>query len=263
MNIPDLFILFYDRQILLTSDHDFFVALKGLPQPFEGVRKVLPWLETAPGIYTGEALLSPEDWKELTQLSGGISMDFREAYGGMTPHQRSRASRTFQLNRWNLNHQFCGKCGQQNKRVEGVFNLRCEDCGLDHFPKICPAVICLIHKGDQILLARNLKTPQGFYSHVAGFVEVGESLEQTVAREIAEEVGLKVTDIRYIESQSWPFPDNLMLGFTAAWLEGEPKPDGVEIGDAQWFSFDTLPKLPRKGSISRSMIECFYNKEIP
>src|SRR6185437_187815 len=119
-------------------------------------------------------------------------------------------------------------------------------CGLLSFPRLSPAVIMLVHRGaDELLLARNVNFPEAFYSVLAGFVEPGESLEEAVAREVLEEVGLEITDIRYFDSQPWPFPHQLMIGFTAEYVSGEIRPQADEIMHADWFSRDgELPRLP-------------------
>jgi NAD+ diphosphatase len=128
------------------------------------------------------------------------------------------------------------------------------------FPRISPAVIVLIERGDHVLLARASHFPEGMHSVVAGFVEPGESLEETVSREIEEETGILVEDVRYFGSQPWPFPDSLMIGFTARYASGEIRIDGKEIVDAGWFSVDDLPEIPGKVSIARKLIDWFIEK---
>src|SRR5690606_23318797 len=135
----------------------------------------------------------------------------------------------------------------------------CTTCGFAAFPRVSPAMIVLVHKGDACLLARAAHHPTGMHSVLAGFVEPGESLEECVAREIREEVGIEVGDIRYVASQPWPFPHSLMVGFTAAWREGEIIPDGVEILEADWYTRDRLPeRIPSRISIARRLIDSFF-----
>ena len=165
------------------------------------------------------------------------------------------AGRAAQIVDWATTHRYCGRCATGTERVEGERCMRCPACGLACYPRISPAVIVLVRRGDEALLARNARFPAAFYSTLAGFVEVGESLEQTVAREIREEAGIEVGDVRYFGSQPWPFPHSLMVGFTARWTGGDVVADGDEILDARWFRADALPPLPPPLSIARRLID--------
>ena len=131
----------------------------------------------------------------------------------------------------------------------------CPKCGLLNYPRISPAIIVAVLKGNQILLARSRRFPGGFYSVLAGYVEPGETLEECVRREVFEEVGIEVKNIRYFGSQPWPFPDSQMIAFTAEYLSGDIKPDESEIVDAGWFLPENLPEIPGKISIARSLLE--------
>jgi NAD+ diphosphatase len=165
------------------------------------------------------------------------------------------AGRALQLLEWDRNHQFCGRCGTptEAKREERV--RVCPACKLSAYPRVAPAVMALVHRGKEILLARSPHFPAGMYSALAGFVEPGESLEQCVAREVAEEVGVRVGRARYFASQSWPFPHSLMIAFVCEWASGEIKPQEGEIEEANWFDLLHLPKLPSKISIARRLID--------
>jgi len=159
---------------------------------------------------------------------------------------------------WRKDSVFCGRCGTKNIDILNEVRRDCPSCGKSEFPRICPAVIIIITDDkNRILLAHNKKFREGVYSHISGFNEAGETLEETVVREIKEEVDIKVRDIVYIKSQSWPFPNSLMLGFKARYLSGTVKPDGTEIEDAGWFTKDNLPQLPGEGSLSRFLINCW------
>jgi NAD+ diphosphatase len=166
-----------------------------------------------------------------------------------------RILRACHIAQWRLDSRFCGRCGEKNDDVPKDTQRLCPKCGKTEFPRICPAVIVIITDNDnRILLAHNRRFKAGVYSHISGFNEAGESLEETVVREVQEEVNIKVCDIEYIKSQAWPFPNSLMLGFKARFLSGTIQPDGTEIEDAKWFSKDTLPDLPGEGSLSRYLI---------
>ena len=138
---------------------------------------------------------------------------------------------------------------------------QCPGCGLVSYPRVSPAVIVLVSRGDRFLLARNASFPGKRYSILAGFVEAGETLETAVVREIREEVGIEVRDVTYFGSQPWPFPHSLMVGFTAQHASGEIAIDGEEIVDAGWYGADPeqLPELPNRISISRRIIDSFLN----
>jgi NAD+ diphosphatase len=177
--------------------------------------------------------------------------------GGMVEGKGTagRLLRAFHVVQWRRESQFCGSCGTRNNDSPGELARLCPACGRQEFPRISPAVIAIIINGEgKALLAHNKKFLNGMYSLIAGFNEAGESLEATVARETREEVNIEVRDIRYVASQPWPFPNSLMLGFSARYVSGTIRPDGVEIEDAQWFGRDALPKLPGPGSVSRYLI---------
>jgi NAD+ diphosphatase len=181
-------------------------------------------------------------------ITGGTIADGAGAVG--------RILRSYHVALWRRESRFCGSCGSPNQDADtGELARRCPACGRMEFPRISPAVITIIiNDRDEALLAHNKKFAPGVYSLIAGFNEAGESLEATVAREIREEVSVEVKDIRYIRSQPWPFPNSLMLGFTARYAGGALICDGVEIEDAQWFTRDALPALPGNGSVSRYLI---------
>jgi len=165
------------------------------------------------------------------------------------------AGRAFQLLEWDRNHQFCGRCGTptEPKRDERV--RVCPACKLSAYPRVAPAVMALVKKQHHILLARSPHFPSGMYSALAGFAEPGESLEQCLAREVAEEVGVRVDRARYFASQPWPFPHSLMIAFVCEWRSGEIRPQAGEIEDARWFEVLQLPKLPSRISIARRLID--------
>jgi NAD+ diphosphatase len=174
-----------------------------------------------------------------------------------------RILRAFHIAQWRDNSRYCGKCGTKNDDASNELARECPACGRLEFPRISPAIIAVIvNDNDEILLAHNKFFASKMYSHIAGFVDVGETLEETVKREIREEINIEVKDIQYLKSQPWPFPNSLMIGFYARYASGMIRPDGVEIEDAKWFSKDSLPELPQRGSLSRHFIDCWLKDEL-
>jgi NAD+ diphosphatase len=186
---------------------------------------------------------------------GSRFANLRSLFGILPDEQVAIAGRALQLLEWDRTHQFCGACATPTVRETHERARRCPACGLSAYPRISPAMMCLVTKGTQILLARNVNFPAGRFSALAGFLEAGESVEDAVHREVREEVGVQVTDLRYVASQSWPFPHSLMIAFTAEYAGGELLPNGHEIAEANWFDKHNLPQLPPKVSIARALIE--------
>jgi NAD+ diphosphatase len=184
----------------------------------------------------------------------------RQLFGRMEEGLYRVAFRATQIVDWDRNHQFCGRCGAHTADRTDIRAKECPNCRFVMFPRISPAVIVLVERGDRVLLARANRFPGKFYSVLAGFVEPGETLEEAVAREIKEEVGIEVKDIRYFGSQPWPFPDSLMIAFTATYAGGEIRIDEEEIMDAGWFEPDSFPDIPGKISISRQLIDWYVTK---
>ncbi len=164
------------------------------------------------------------------------------------------AARARALLSWRRDNKFCSKCGSPLTKHTTFTALECPNCKKSYFPRIEPCVIILVNKGEKILLARHVQRNQNVYTCIAGFIEVGETAEHAVRREIEEEVGIKVKNITYKGSQSWPFPDQLMLAFTAEYDSGETKLQEDEISDAQWFDRETCPATPEPGSIAYRLI---------
>ncbi|MBV1905306.1 MAG: NAD(+) diphosphatase [Pseudomonadales bacterium] len=179
--------------------------------------------------------------------------------GRAAPNVFYLAGRAQQLLDWHRDYRFCGRCGAHNQDHPVDRAKQCPDCGLISYPRISPSIIVLIHKENEVLLARNAAWPTKMYSTLAGFVEPGESIEQTVHREVMEEVNLEVGDVSYLGSQSWPFPNSLMLGFHASYVGGDIVCQDGEIADAQWFSLENMPQIPPKTAISRWLIDDYFN----
>jgi NAD+ diphosphatase len=179
-------------------------------------------------------------------------------YFGMAPElEWLVAGRAVQVVDWARSHRFCGRCGTPTEAVPGERAMRCPKCRLMAFPRLAPAIITLVTRGDEALLAQGVQFRSPMYSTLAGFVEAGESMEDAVHREVREEVGVEIANIRYWGSQPWPFPHSLMLGFHADWASGEIEIDPKEIVDAQWFHRDALPNIPPRISIARKLIDAW------
>lgn len=188
---------------------------------------------------------------------GTAFRDLREIFAAVDEEFFAVAGRAKQVVGWHATHRFCGRCGGVTEPAAGELAMRCTRCGMMHYPRVSPAVIVRVLRGEEILLARSPGFPKGLRSVLAGFVEPGESIEETIKREVREEVGLEVENLRYFGSQPWPFPNSLMIGFTADYAGGELTPEPGEIEDADWYRADDLPQLPPKVSIARRMIEDF------
>jgi NAD+ diphosphatase len=170
--------------------------------------------------------------------------------------QFALAGRALQLLEWDRTHRFCGRCGTATAPRATERARECPACGLVAYPRVAPAVMALVRRlPDEILLARSARFPQGMYSALAGFVEPGETLEQCLGREVLEEVGVRVRNLRYFASQPWPFPHSLMIAFVADWENGEIRADPLEIEAAAWFTIRNLPRLPAPISIARRLID--------
>lgn len=177
----------------------------------------------------------------------------------LSPEHAAVALRAAHIVHWRRTHRRCGRCGAPLVDCEEERARRCPKCGLVCYPRISPAVITAVVRDGRLLLASEPRFSRGLYSVLAGFVEPGESLEECVRREVLEEVGIEVVGIRYFGSQPWPFPDSLMVAFTADHAAGEIRIDQREILRAAWFAPDDLPEIPSRASIARSLIDWFVN----
>lgn len=181
----------------------------------------------------------------------------RELYGTIDEDLFAISGRAVQIVEWDRTHQFCGHCATPMTQLPTERAKRCPNCGLVNYPRLSPAVIVLIVRGEALLLARAPHFPTDMYGLIAGFVEPGESLEETIVREVREEVGITIKQPRYFGSQPWPFPNSLMIGFTAQYESGEIAIDPRELETAAWFHKHNLPTIPPKISIARKLIDWF------
>jgi NAD+ diphosphatase len=264
--LNDRAFFFQDDALLLPADFPDSEAALGIPQ--ELAKKFIhpdifeiPSLNKAPlneALFTMINVVSVLPGTELPAGWRGIPV--RHLLAALSADGAGRILRACHVARWRGDSRFCGSCGAKNTDAPGDVQRFCPQCGRTEFPRICPAVIIIITDNEnRILLAHNKKFTSNVYSHISGFNEAGETLEETVVREIREEVNITVKDIEYVKSQPWPFPSSLMIGYKARYLSGTVKPDGVEIEDAGWFVKDNLPGLPREGSLSRYLINCWLN----
>jgi len=198
--------------------------------------------------YAAEVEVFPE-------IPGAEAVSLRALFGLGGDGAFALAGRAFQLLDWARHHRFCGQCGSPTQAKAGESAMACPRCGLLAYPRISPAVMVLIRDGDRLLLARSPRFKPGVYSALAGFVEPGETLEECAVREVREEVGVEIANLRYFHSQPWPFPNSLMVAFFADYAGGVITPDPGEIEAADWFPLSALPPLPDPISISRRLIE--------
>jgi NAD+ diphosphatase len=235
------------------------VSEHGMPRPVTGAE--LRWLdiEERARLYLGR--FRGHDCYALDfrgQLPEGYAVvDLRAWLGRVEPALFYLAGRALQMIEWHNTHQFCGRCGTAMEDHQADRAKTCPACGLANYPRLSPSIIVLVTRAEEMLLARNANWPTGMYSTLAGFVEPGESIEQTVHREVEEEVGVRVHKLRYLGSQSWPFPNSLMLGFHAEYHSGDIVCQEGEIADARWFRYDDLPNVPPATAISRWLIDTF------
>jgi NAD+ diphosphatase len=212
------------------------------------------------GLFLG-LLVDRHCWAVDADESGDLDdaadyLDLFTLWGTVDEVTWTLAGRAVQLVEWARTHRFCGRCGQPTEDASGERARRCPACRLLAFPRLAPAAIMLVERDDgSALLARNANFPPGMFSCLAGFVEPGETLEETVRREVREEIGVEVGDVRYHSSQPWPFPHSLMIGFTATWRSGDIAVDGTEIAEAAWFRPAELPQVPPPMSIARRLID--------
>ena len=185
----------------------------------------------------------------------------RSLFGRISDGFFAVAARALEVLEWDRTHRFCGACGAATTFKEGERVRECPSCGHLSYPRISPAVIVAVVKDDKLLLARARRFPPGFYSVLAGYVEPGETLEECVAREVKEETGVEVKNIRYFASQPWPFPHSLMVAFTAEHAGGEIRIDESELLDAGWYTADALPSLPDPITIARRLINWFVSRK--
>ncbi|HAK14627.1 MAG TPA: NAD(+) diphosphatase [Acinetobacter radioresistens] len=232
--------IFHEQQLLVDENFQ-------LPE----VEKLEDDLDFIPG----DQIIA-RDLLDIDAIPEGLHLvPIRQLISLWSRSQFEQASRAVQLLEWRRNPKFCSHCGHETEVHPLEYAMICPTCRYRQYPRVQPCVITIITRGeDEILLAQSVRNKGKMYGLIAGFVEVGETLEDAVRRETLEEVGLHLKNIRYLASQPWPFPSNLMLAFHAEYESGDIKLQEEEISDARFFKFDELPEIPFKGSIAHSMI---------
>lgn len=213
------------------------------------------------GVLGDQHCFSAELSPDAEAPEGALFMDLRGLFGNAEEQIVALAGRAVQIIEWDKNHLFCGACGGETKRSDKHRARRCNACTLEVFPRLSPAIIVAVERGNEILLARSPHFPSGIFSVLAGFVEPGESIEEAVAREVYEETRVRVTNVRYFGSQPWPFPNSVMIGFQADYESGEVELDGDELEAAAFYAADDLPPVfPGRVSISQWLLADFLER---
>ncbi|MBK8251968.1 MAG: NAD(+) diphosphatase [Polyangiaceae bacterium] len=213
------------------------------------------------GALNGVGCVAAELQKDAPEVTGHQYLDLRRAFFALDPSEFAAAGLAFQIQYWDKNHRFCGGCGGPLALKQTERAKRCDPCDRDFYPPVVPAMIVRVVRGDHILMTRQSRFPKGMYGLVAGFLEPGETLEECVAREVLEETGVRVHNVRYFGSQPWPFPHQIMIGFVADYLSGDIVVDTSELEEAAWFNRSEMPMLPPPISLARRLIDDFLNAD--
>lgn len=215
------------------------------------------------GQFNGSDIYCAELHMSLAEQSDTFEwLPLRHALDHLGDAWYNAASKAITIINWDRNHQFCGRCAHNTVHTGFGFERRCPSCQLQFYPRISPSIIVLIQRDDKLLMARSHHFKPGVYGLIAGFVEAGESIEDAVHREVYEETQLTIKNLRYFGSQSWPFPDSLMIGFFADYAGGEIVMDNNEIEDAGWYTPDNLPGRPStKLSIASKMLDHYLQQQ--
>ncbi len=243
MSIGNIWFVFYEDQMMMAT-HDEYLKLKSLGLRVLNVGEHFHCVE----------LSSPPKIHCLAPM--------RTVLSNMDNTHLPFAIKAYFILRWARLNQFCGACGKPTIYTPPLYERVCQSCQLSFFPKISPCIIVRIHQGSEILMARSQNFLPGVYGLIAGFVEPGETVEQAVHREVMEEVGIRIKHLEYFNSQPWPFPDALMLGFTAEYASGEIDVCHNELESAGWFHYQNLPGRPsNRHSIASQLIDDFIEKK--
>ena len=260
-SIPALWFIFRGADLLVLDEGETAV----LPESTDDLNFVrqhyLGWIggETA-AIHCFAAEVAEETEPPTHMEFAGL----RQLFNRLLTDHLWLAGRAVQIIDWDRTHQFCSRCATPNEILDHERAKKCPNCGLTTYPRISPAIIVRVDREidgvPHLLLARNGRWRRGWYSVLAGFVEPGETLEQCVHREVFEETGIRLKNVRYFGSQPWPFPNSLMVGFTAEYASGDIVLEEEELDDANWFTMDSLPNLPSSMSIARRLVDAFIEE---
>ncbi len=259
---PRLDLTFEPESLVHLFHQDQYINLSESPEVF-------PWSRYRDAGFHAERVHSMGTLDGRPHFAVGLADDFaptalsnpwrvgglRSWFGVLDDLSLALAMRAVQVLEWDRTHRFCGTCGTPTTIAPGERAKRCPACKLTVYPRISPAMMVLVCKGREVLLARGVNFPPGRFSALAGFLEAGETIEQAVVREVREEVGVEVNRLEYFGSQSWPFPNSLMIAFRAHWVSGDLSPDLNEIAEAHWYAPEDLPQLPPPLSIARALID--------
>ncbi|MBU3091992.1 NAD(+) diphosphatase [Clostridium sp. CM028] len=248
----DIYFLFYKDELLVKSDANKTT----IPTIRDLVDLKLNNIQYL-GSINGENCFCGEMNKDAIIPNSMCLLDLKSLTHQLPNEMFWIAGRAKQIVSFNNDHKYCGRCGTLTQSVGGERSKKCSKCGLVNYPRICPAIIVAVVKDGKLLLAHNNQFPKDLYSVVSGFVEVGETFEECVVREVCEETGITVKNIKYFGNQPWPFPNSLMIGFTCEYESGEIQVDGKEIGHAKWYSSTELPLTPDSISIAKKLIDWF------
>ncbi len=251
--------------VIVVRDTEVLVAETSGAPSLPSLEQLAPWLGAAAtrhllgqfGDGNAYAIAATEPLVAESELR---FVPVRSLFGALDAGALELVGRALAFTEFETTHRFCGRCGTPTQPSLVDRAKRCPSCELSAYPRIPPAVITLIERDGQLLLARSARFKAGMFSAVAGFVEVGESLEEAAVREVREEVGVEVGALRYFGSQPWPFGRSLMIGYFARYLSGDVRVDGEEIEEARWFDLDALPLLPPPISIARKLIDAFVKE---
>ena len=248
----NLWFVFCKSDVLLhkTSEGTYDIPYSEQPpteiKPWTTVHNITPLGDIPVKTYRIDAPVTDDSNFEMCGLRASYSKISHDLY--------LKAGKCAEILYWDMNTQFCGVCGSPMERSTDI-SKRCTNCGKEVWPQLATAVIVLIHKGDEILLVHANNFRRDFFGLVAGFVETGETLEEAVRREVMEETGLKIKNLRYFASQPWPYPSGLMVGFNADYDEGDIHLQRSELSSGGWYRKDNLPHIPEKLSIARKLID--------
>ena len=249
-----LWFVFRGTELLVTAPPEVALPHCAHPNSLGIMPKRIQYL----GVLGQQHCYSAELAPSVAAPQGWVWQGLRGLFGALDEAQFALAGRALQIVDWDRTHQFCGACGAATTARANERSRECPACGLVAYPRLAPAVMALVRRGRELLLARSPRFAKGVYSALAGFAEPGETLEQCLEREVYEEAGIRVRHVRYFASQPWPFPHSLMIAFFADHASGEIRIDGSEIEDARWFdieNFENLPSLPARISIARRLID--------